>query len=196
MTELVLIALAWGLYGGVHSLLAAPACKNWLVRRLPAWSHAYRLFFNASALLLLLPPLALTLNATGDPIWHCPAWLSWPLTLMALAGFFWSLRWYDSREFMGTNQWRRRDHSIHDAGPLVISPLHRWVRHPWYSLGLVLLWSRDMNAAWLTSSAIITLYLLIGYRLEEQKLLDMYGETYRDYQRRVPALLPNPWKHL
>ena len=36
-------------------------------------------------------------------------------------------------------------------------------------------------------------YILIAVKfLEEKDLIAIYGETYRDYQRRVPMLLPWP----
>ena len=33
-----------------------------------------------------------------------------------------------------------------------LSPLHRWVRHPWYFLGLLILWTQEMNAALLVTA--------------------------------------------
>ena len=39
---------------------------------------------------------------------------------------------------------------------------------------------------------LITAYILIAIQLEERDLVAMYGDTYRDYQRRVPMLLPWP----
>jgi len=70
------------------------------------------------------------------------------------------------------------------------------VRHPWYSLGLVLLWTRDMDPALLTSAVLTTLYIGVGSRLEERKLIVFHGEIYRRYRGRVPALIPSPWRYL
>lgn len=53
-----------------------------------------------------------------------------------------------------------------------------------------------MNATTLLSSVFITLYFVIGSRLEEQKLLTYHGDTYRRYMARVPGLIPLPWKSL
>ncbi len=53
-----------------------------------------------------------------------------------------------------------------------------------------------MNAARLVSALAITAYFVIGSRLEEGKLMDRFGEAYRRYRDRVPALVPRPWRVL
>ena len=53
-----------------------------------------------------------------------------------------------------------------------------------------------MNAPLLVSAVVVTLYFVVGSRLEENKLVAMHGDTYREYRRRVPGLVPLPWKWL
>ena len=77
---------------------------------------------------------------------------------------------------------------------LRLSPLHRYVRHPWYSAALVWVWTRDMDPARLLSALLISAYLVFGSRLEEAKLIIEFGEAYRRYRARVPGLVPLPWK--
>jgi protein-S-isoprenylcysteine O-methyltransferase Ste14 len=194
MTDLALIATTWLLYGLVHSWLASNGVKTWVARHWPAFAPAYRLAYNGLAVLLLVPPLWLTLQHAGAPLWQVPAWVAWPAAVVAVGGFVWSLRWYDMGEFIGVGQWRR--HDDREQSGLVISPLHRYVRHPWYSLGLLLLWTRDLNAAWLTTAVAVTVYVLIGSRMEERKLAELHGEVYRRYRERVPGLIPWPGRHL
>jgi len=194
--DLILILLAWLVYGLAHSLLASLAFKGWVARRMPSAMPYYRIGFNLLSTLLLLPPLWLTARSPGEALWHWPAWIAWPALLLVLMGFLWSLRWYDSGEFLGLNQLRRHARETHDAGALTLSPLHRHVRHPWYALGLLLLWTRDLNTAWLLTMLVLTAYIWIGSRLEEGKLVALYGEAYRRYQKRVPALVPWPGRSL
>lgn len=59
-----------------------------------------------------------------------------------------------------------------------------------------MLWTQDLNAAWLLTNSILTVYIWIGSRLEENKLIARHGAVYRHYQTRVPALFPWPGKHL
>jgi len=38
---------------------------------------------------------------------------------------------------------------------------------------------------------IITAYTLIGIRFEENKLVLEFGESYKEYQRKVPMIIPS-----
>jgi protein-S-isoprenylcysteine O-methyltransferase Ste14 len=193
---LAAIVLAWGLYGAVHSWLAGTGLKHWVGQNRPALMPAYRLLFNGLALVLLLPPLWLTWIYPGAALWHWPGWIAWPAAIATVAGFLWSLRWYDGMDFAGIRQWRNRKTPGGWHDHLVLSPMHRFVRHPWYSLGLLYLWTRDLNAGWLVAMLAITAYLVIGSRLEERKLIEAFGDSYRRYRARVPALIPLPWHYL
>lgn len=194
--QLAAIAIAWALYGALHSWLAGLGLKGWVDRHWPRLTPAYRLLFNGLAVVLLIPPLWLTWLYPGAALWHWPAWLAWPAAIATVAGYAWSLRWYDSMDFLGLRQWRGRNGAAVWRDGLVLSPLHRYVRHPWYSLGLLYLWTRDLNAGWLVAVLAVTAYLVIGSRLEERKLIQVFGESYRRYRDRVPALVPMPWRYL
>lgn len=198
-SDLILLSVTWLTYFVLHSLLASLAVKRWVARHRPQWMPAYRLFFNLMAILLVLPPLAMTFAFRGEPLWQWTGpwrWVSVALILAAVFGFVWSLRHYDSGEFLGLRQWRGRLRSVEDQERMHISPLHRYVRHPWYFLGLVLVWSQDMDPAFLTSAIAISLYFVVGSRLEERKLMVYHGAAYREYRARVPGLIPLPWRYL
>lgn len=194
--HLALVALAWAAYGALHSLLASRRFKAAVAARWPDVMPAYRLTFNAVSTLLLAPPLALAASYAGPLVWDVPAWIGWPAAGIAAAGFLWSLRWYDGAAFLGLTQWRARQGPDDAREAFTLSPLHRHVRHPWYALGLLFLWTRDMNAAWLVTAVIVTVYLAVGSRLEEAKLIALHGEAYRRYRRRVPGLIPLPGRSL
>jgi protein-S-isoprenylcysteine O-methyltransferase Ste14 len=194
-----LILLAWLGYFAAHSVLASLAVKRWVADRRPDWMPAYRLFFNAVAMLLLLPPLVLTYWQRGPWLWEWTGfawWIANGLAAVATLGFLYSLRWYDGAEVLGLRQWRGNVRAVEDQERFHLSPLHRWVRHPWYSLGLVLVWTRDMDASLLLTAVMITLYFVAGSRLEERKLMHYHGDVYRRYRRLAPALIPRPWRHL
>jgi methanethiol S-methyltransferase len=197
--NLVWIALAWLLYGTVHSLLASFAMKNRIADRWPEFMPAYRLAYNIFAAVTLLPVLWLVYGTPSEWLWRWTgvwAWLANGLALAAIAGVMLSGRAYDMGEFLGLRQMRQHDRGTRDRESFRISTLHRYVRHPWYCLGLVLIWTRDMNGPLLVSAVAITLYFIVGSRLEETKLIAMHGDAYRRYRERVPGLLPLPWKRL
>lgn len=196
---LALLALAWAAYAALHSALASLAVKRAVAARWPRLMPAYRLCYNAVAVLGLLPIAWLVLRHSGPPLWQwsgAAAWLANGLALAAIAAVLVSARHYDGGEFIGLRQWRGRVASVEDQEGFHLSPLHRYVRHPWYFCALVIVWTRDMDAATLVSALAITLYFVIGSRLEERKLIVYHGERYRRYMRRVPGLLPLPGRHL
>lgn len=191
------IVLAWLGYFALHSLLAASGIKAWVDRHWPQFMPGYRIAFNAIATAALLPVVWLVYSTESTWLWQWRgawAWVCNGVTLMAILCFFASVRTYDMGEFLGLRQLRARSNDVPQT--FTISPYHRFVRHPWYCIGLVLIWTRDMNEPLLISGLAITIYLLVGSKLEERKLIDSYGETYRRYMAAVPGLIPLPWKYL
>ncbi len=194
--DLILIACAWLAYGALHSWLAATPVKAWVERQWPGAWPSYRLLFNLLSVVLLLPVLWITLRYEGAVLWQVPSVIAWPALAIAVAGFLWSMKWYDGATFLGWRQWRDRVGPDGEGEAFRLSPMHRYVRHPWYTLGLLVLWTRDLNAAWLVAALVVTIYLIIGSRLEEEKLVARYGSAYRRYCRRVPGLLPLPGRFI
>lgn len=197
LVPLATLAATWALYGLLHSLLASRTVKALVARRWPRLAQRYRLAFNVCSALWLIPPLALSHALAGETLWAWRgpfAWIANGVALTALATFLWTTRYYDMREFLGLSPTATAATAA--APRLCLSPLHRHVRHPWYFLALLILWTRDMDAAGLTSALALTAYIAIGARLEERKLVAEFGATYRDYQARVPALVPRPGRTL
>ena len=189
----------WAGYFAVHSLLASLSVKRRVAARWPEFMRAYRLAFNVCAIILLLPIFWLS-TAQPWPIlwqWHgLGSWIATGLRILALLGFMWSLKYYDLQEFVGLRQWRMHLAAPEDQESLRLSPLHRFVRHPWYFFAMVLVWTQDMDVGKFVSSVIISLYLIVGSRMEESKLLVYHGDRYRRYMQRVQGLFPLPWKYL
>lgn len=198
-THLVLLSMAWLVYFIVHSLLASMKVKRWVESVYPRLMPWYRITFNLLAIILLIIPLWMVYSRPGELLidWTGYAqWISHFIAVLAIAGFFWSSRYYDTGEFLGLKQVKENICTVEDQENFHISPLHRYVRHPWYFLGLVLLWSRDMDVGFLLSAGLVTLYFVIGSRLEENKLIIYHGQVYRSYMQQVPGLMPLPWKYL
>ena len=197
--DLVLLAFCWIGYFALHSALASLAVKRRVAAAWPNLMPYYRLMFNTLAALLILPILWLTYHDSAPLLWRwqgIAAWLANGLALAALYCFWLTFRSYDMQEFLGLRQLQAHVRKVEDQEHFHLSPFHRYVRHPWYFFGLVVIWTRDMSATTLLSSVFITLYFIVGSRLEERKLLVYHGDTYRRYMARVPGLLPLPWKSL
>lgn len=197
--EQLLIVAIFGAYFILHSLTASLWLKRQVASRWPALVPWYRLGYNLLATLTAIPLLYLAWRYPGEPLWQwqgAAAWVANGAALLALVALFYSVRLYDMGEFLGLRQSRGKVQTVEDLEHFQISPLHRYVRHPWYFLILVIIWSRDIASNQLLIYALVTLYLAIGSRLEERKLIAYHGEVYRAYRKQVAGLLPLPWKIL
>jgi hypothetical protein len=197
--QILTLVGVWLCYFLIHSLTASLYLKRLVARRWPGLLPGYRLGFNLLSLLTLLPPLWLIYAWHGPWLWQWTGsgwWLANGIGLLAVLGFAWSLRHYDGDEFTGLRQWRERRASAEDQESFFISPLHRFVRHPWYLMALAIIWTRDMDGVFLLSGLLMSGYFVIGSRLEERKLIEYHGKRYLRYRERVPALLPLPWRYL
>ena len=68
---------------------------------------------------------------------------------------------------------------------------YRFVRHPLYVGWFFAFWMTPvMTSAHLLFAIATTAYILIAIRFEERDLVDEFGGTYAEYQRRVPMLVP------
>jgi protein-S-isoprenylcysteine O-methyltransferase Ste14 len=76
--------------------------------------------------------------------------------------------------------------------PLRLDGPHRFVRHPLYTALFLVLWGRAFDEAMIATAVWGSLYLIVGTRFEERKLLRLHGAAYARYRARVPAFLP--WK--
>ena len=193
------LILSWLFYFLAHSLLASISAKEFVASRFPGFMPFYRLTYNILAVLLLLVPLGIMLRFEGEWLWRWSgifSWVSFAISLLAIMGFILSLRYYDMNEFFGFRQISEQVQSVDDQEQFYLSPLHRWVRHPWYFFALLVIWTRDMNEAMLISAIMMTLYFVIGSKLEDRKLTRYHGDIYQRYRELVPGLLPLPWKYL
>jgi methanethiol S-methyltransferase len=192
---MAILLFSWFIYFVIHSLLASLIFKTWMTRHFPHVMPFYRLTYNILAIVLLLPLLLLSLQLPQTLLWQLPPrWFFNGLAILAIVGFWLSLKYYDTAEFLGLTQIQQQSHRVDSQENFVISPFHRFVRHPWYFFFLVIIWTRDMTDVSLVSSLMISGYLIVGSHLEDKKLIIFYGETYREYKQQVAGLFPLPWK--
>ena len=171
-------------YGLLHSALADARCKAWAMQRWGWNATRYRLVYNLIALIALVPVLALARMLPDTPLYRWPSgvlWLGWLLQGIGLLLMGWALAVTDTPAFLGLRP--PRDGRLTTRGP------YRWMRHPLYTGGLLVLWgtpvmSRNRAALY----AAITVYLLVGAWLEERRLLAHFGADYAAYRRRTPDL--------
>ena len=197
--NLVILSLAWIAFFGLHSLLASIWMKDIIKDRFPSFAPYYRLAYNIISILLIIPIFRFSHSINSPPLIVWNGFLgavSGAVLILACAGFFWTVRYYDMAQFLGLSQLRAKDAPVEGTELFTLSPLHRFVRHPWYFLALLILWTRDMTPPFPVTVLAATIYFIIGSRLEERKLLYYYGKRYELYMKFVPGLLPLPWRYL
>lgn len=192
-----LLILLWVVWCGLHSLLISTTVRLWFERRGGAWLALYRLGYVAFSLANLLPLLWYADTLPRQQAVPPAPWLhliQGLLFLYSLTMFIGGLRVYDLRFFLGLRQWLEYRSGRAGAPPAFVrTGILRYVRHPWYSGGLALLWALpDLTDVSLVSRTILSAYLVIGTLLEERKLKAALGAPYQAYCRKVPMLLP--WK--
>lgn len=193
--QLSLLGAGLVLWCTLHSVLISPTVTGFIENRSGAAFRFHRIAYNVFALATLIPLVLYERSLAGSTLFSWSGLLRVPqLILLGAAAVLFiggGLR-FDLRHFIGVRQLRR-------AGPgsdpgsgarLETGGMLGRTRHPWYAGALLLLWARSVDAADLVVNVVLTLYLVIGTHLEERKLVREFGESYRDYQRRVPMFFP------
>jgi len=189
----LLYGLAWLSFGLLHSILAREGAKTVLK---PAFGAFYRLSYNILAVLHLgaIYIFGQALFEGSAPFIR-PNWLWWcqgTLNGLGWIMMFWALKAYDLGRLAGTQQVREyfQGAKASDEEPLHFNGFHRWMRHPLYAAGFMILWGRITSEFDLYTAILGSLYLLIGTYYEERHLMRLYGQDYTTYQSQVPAYVP------
>ena len=195
MTSSLLLITATVVYAGVHSLLAYSGVKLWIRQRYgPGIEQWYRLAYNVFAVLSGLPILVLLYLLPDQLLYQIP--FPWILltalgqlvgVVIIVVGILQTDVWH----FIGLRQIIQSEK--HQKPKMVSNGLYSWVRHPLYTGGLLLIWLvPTMSLNLLIVFILLTIYLVLGAKLEEKRLLEEFGDEYRAYQARVPMMLPVP----
>jgi protein-S-isoprenylcysteine O-methyltransferase Ste14 len=116
------------------------------------------------------------------------AWIGVALTAIGLAFTVWA-RARIGRFWSGTVT-LKQGHELIRTGPYAVT------RHPIYTgllLALVGTTLARASVAAVLGFALLTVGIVIKVRLEERLLLGHFGDAYREYRSRVPALIPRLW---
>jgi protein-S-isoprenylcysteine O-methyltransferase Ste14 len=180
-----------------HSVMARPAFKRLWTRLVPeAVERSTYVLFSSLALVAMF----LLWQPIGGVIWDAPAGLArGTIVGLYLAG--WALLLYstfliDHFDLFGLRQvWNRWSGRSYEAPRFYTPSLYRIVRHPLYVGWLTIFWAAPtMTVAHLIFALATTAYILIAIQLEERDLVAAFGDTYVDYRRSTPMLIPRLWR--
>ncbi|MCW5201374.1 hypothetical protein VU12_00350 [Desulfobulbus sp. US4] len=190
-----MLIFGWILWCTLHSLLITGGINERIRKKGGMLLGAYRLLYSLFSVLSLLPLLWYQYSLPQEMIFSWSGWLRLPqgiLLAYALVMLYGGNKVYAVDYLVGIRQWRnyRQGEEI-PVLPFTCQGALAYVRHPWYSSGLPILWAAGpITDADLPPRIILTLYLIIGTLLEERKLVKELGEPYLRYQKQVPMLIP------
>lgn len=181
MNSYFLLFIGWVVYFFLHSFLATDRVKKRFSPR------AFRMFYvllSTGGLLALLfyngSIHALKFFVSEGPV----RYLSLAFTVFGVMTIQSSFRQFSLRGFVGVSDEKKE---------LKTDGILQYVRHP-IQAGLILVVIGFFfflpNMPTLISCLCILVYIPIGLYFEEKKLIKMYGDVYRDYRKKVPAIFP------
>jgi protein-S-isoprenylcysteine O-methyltransferase Ste14 len=189
LVDVVLLAL----FAIQHSVMARPAFKRWWTQIIPPAAERSTFVLFASALLALivwqwrpLPGVVWEVKSSiGVAMLHGLYFLGWGIVLYATFLI-------DHFELFGLRQ--AIGHALGrptEPAQFTERSLYRVVRHPLMLGFLIAFWAAPvMSPGRLLFAGMITAWVLVAIRIEESTLVEVHGELYEGYRRRVPALLP------
>jgi len=175
-----------------HSTMLRRSFRRWLAKFIRAEYHG-AIFTIASGVVLLMLVVfwqkSAYVLATPRGIIR---WLMRSLFILSLLGFYfgtWALGSFDAFGLSPIlNKLRGKDQP---PMPFIVRGPYRWVRHPLYFFCLLLIWScPDLSLDRLLYNVLWTTWIIVGSVFEERDLVADFGESYRDYQSKVPMLIP------
>jgi protein-S-isoprenylcysteine O-methyltransferase Ste14 len=151
---------------------------------------------NLTFNLFLIIGTVMTFGSVAEYIffrWGNFSWIAFIAGILcAIASF--KLRWAAIAalgKFWSLHVEMRDNHEFVQSGPF------RFLRHPTYfSMILELLAVGLISSAWVMLLLIpfgLIPAIILRLRLEEPALVGKFGDAYREYQRRVPMLIPYKW---
>jgi methanethiol S-methyltransferase len=186
-----LLLFLWIVYCALHSILASKTVKRSLKEKLgPAFRH-YRLAYTLFAFFSLVGLLWFQVQIASPVLFKqsslsivCGGLLAVPglvLMLICIKKYFLSLSGLQSLV---------REHS---GNVLIITGVHRYIRHPLYLGTFAFIWGLLILQPYLSlliADLVITIYTAIAIKFEEDKLVEEFGIAYKTYQNTVPSLIP------
>jgi protein-S-isoprenylcysteine O-methyltransferase Ste14 len=180
------------LFGLQHSVMARPGFKAVMTRVIPqSWERSTYGLATAVVLVIMVwfwQPMSGVLwrvessgGRTALTVLYYGGWLVTVLATFMLNHF----------HLFGLQQSFRSGDPDADAMVFKTPLFYRLVRHP-IQTGVVIamLATPDMTTSRAVLAGGMLVYIAIGLYFEERDLLVRFGDTYRDYKKRVPALLP------
>lgn len=185
--------IAWGVFYGLHSLLAAGKIKVYFKSTAPSFFPYYRLAYNLFHLIFSAILLWWGISCKGALLYERQMVVGILFLISGLTLSLMAFRSFDIPAFLGVDV---VSSSSKNTTELIQTGLYAWVRHPLYS-GIVLIILGIICCLpyqpLLLFAAVTFVYLPFGIYWEEEKLRREFGPVYDRYAQGVKRLIPGVW---
>ena len=197
--DILLIVFLFSLFAFSHTWLASRKFKTALAEKIGNRIAFYRMFYNVSSILFFLVFLAVA--PKPDAIIYDLQFpfdiITFALQVLSLVGLIWTFSQFDSKEFLGISQIRRfmngtySEDALDEKQELKFDGAFKYMRHPVYFFFIMFLGLRpQMTLFYLVMFTCCVVYFYVGSIYEERKLVEIFGEQYKQYQRKVGRIMP------
>ncbi|MGF1535417.1 MAG: methanethiol S-methyltransferase [Elainellaceae cyanobacterium] len=182
-----------GLFGLQHSIMARKGFKRWWTQFVPKAVERSTYVLMSSLCLITLfylwQPMGGTIwhidNPVGAAILYGISATGW----LTVLGSSFIINHFD---LFGLRQvWLYLRGQEYTTLQFATPGPYQYVRHPLYVGFMLAFWATPiMTVAHLVFALVTTAYILVAVQFEERDLVDTFGESYADYRRRVPMIIP------
>ena len=119
-------------------------------------------------------------------------WMLRALFFISLVGFYWGITSLRSFDPFGVNEIKRKIYNkFQKPMPLSVNGAYKFMRHPLYFFLLIMIWaSPELTSDRLVFNILWSAWIFVGAMFEERDLLSEFGDQYREYQKKVPMIIP------
>ncbi len=182
----------WIMFCVLHHITAMEKCKNWFIFKMGTGFRYYRLIYSSIATVTLIIVLWRQFSVKSIDLGISIVikyFVALPLGMTGFCLMCITIRKYFFK-LSGISVFYRKAHST----SLELYGIHKYIRHPLYLGSLMFAWALMLFfslMSGLIACIVITIYLVIGIKSEEKKLMIIFGETYKNYRDKTPGLIPH-----
>jgi protein-S-isoprenylcysteine O-methyltransferase Ste14 len=169
-----------------HSIMPRRRMKAWFAKVAPAVLERTAYVWIASVLLAIV---CLAWQDIPGVAYRVTGSWAWVLRVLQLAGVALTIRAsarLDVLDLAGIRQVQASPRHPRHAMPLQMTGPYTLVRHPIYLGWVAMVFAAPhMTANRLAFAVISTIYLIVATPIEERSLEQAFGESYREYRRKV-----------
>ncbi len=177
-----------------HTIMARTAFKRWWTTIIPEAIERSTFVLATS---LLLVAMVWLWRPMPEVIWHIEG--APGIALYAVSGLGWGIVLLSTFLIDHFDLFGLKQTFFHATGRTYSGPefrerlLYKLCRHPLMLGFLIAFWFTPiMTVGHLLFAAVVTAYVLIALKIEEATLVELHGEEYESYRKRVRMLIPIP----